>query len=123
MKKRIDSFRYAFQGVADGLREQVNIRIHLLCAGLAIILSGVLGLNGIEWCIILFCCGLVISLELLNTALEKLCDVVEPNKNEKIRIIKDMSAAAVLVASATSLVIGLIIFWPRLADFVNSFGK
>lgn len=119
MKKRIDSFRYAFRGVADGLREQVNFRIHLLCAILVIALSALLDLSRIEWCVILFCCGLVISLELLNTALEKLCDVVEPNRNEKIRVIKDISAAAVLVASAIALVIGVIVFWPHFADFFS----
>jgi undecaprenol kinase/diacylglycerol kinase (ATP) len=113
MKKRIDSFRYAFQGVADGLKAQVNFRIHLVCAAVAIVLGAIVGLSRVEWCVILFCCGLVISLELLNTALEKLCDVVEPNKNEKIRVVKDMSAAAVLFAAITALVIGLIIFIPK----------
>jgi diacylglycerol kinase (ATP) len=115
MKKRINSFRYAFQGVADGLKAQVNFRIHLVCAAIAIALGAIVGLTRVEWCVILFCCGLVISLELLNTALEKLCDVVEPNKNEKIRIVKDLSAAAVLFAAITALIIGLIIFIPKIA--------
>ncbi|MCD6065193.1 MAG: diacylglycerol kinase [Bacteroidetes bacterium] len=120
MKKRIDSFRYAFRGIADAFSEQPNIRIHFIAAGIAVLLSAFLHLNTTEWCIILFCCGLVISMELLNTAIEKLCDFAEPQRNEKIRIIKDVSAAAVLVASIVSLAIGLVIFVPKIVQMVSN---
>jgi diacylglycerol kinase len=64
--------------------------------------------------LVLLCSGLVMGFEALNTSIEKLCDFVEPNKNEKIKLIKDISAAAVLIVSIFSGIIGVIIFWKYL---------
>lgn len=113
MKKRIDSFKYAFRGIEEGVREQTNIKIHLAAAIVAIGLSAWLQISATEWAIIFLCIGGVISLELINTAIEKLCDFVEPNRNEKIRIIKDIAAAAVLVASIISVIVAIFIFGPK----------
>lgn len=119
MKKRIDSFKYAFRGIAEGFKGQWNIKIHFLFALAAIALSYYLELRTSRFCIILLCCGAVISIELINTAIEKLCDLVEPNKNEKVRVIKDISAGAVLIVSIVSLIIGLIIFVPKIMQLVT----
>lgn len=116
MKKRIDSFKYAFRGIAEGFRGQVNIKIHLAAAIIAIAMAFFFELRTGRFCIILLCCGAVISLELINTAIEKLCDLIEPNKNDKIKNIKDISAAAVLVTAIFSLIIGVIIFAPKIIE-------
>lgn len=120
MKKRIDSFKYAFRGIAEGFREEVNIKIHLVAAIIAISMAFFFELRTGKFCIILLCCGAVISLELMNTAIEKLCDMIEPNKNDKIKVIKDISAAAVLVASVVSLIVGLMIFVPKIMEMIEN---
>jgi len=116
MKKRANSFKYAFIGTYEGLKSQWNFKFHLLAACVVIALGFYFEVNKIEWCILLICCALVISLELINTAIELLCDFVEPNKNEKIRIIKDISAAGVLVSAIIALVIGGIVFVPKMIE-------
>jgi diacylglycerol kinase (ATP) len=65
---------------------------------------------GTEWLILLLCIGLVLSLETINTAIEYLVDFVEPNQNSKAGAIKDLSSAAVLIASIISVIIGIMIF-------------
>ena len=119
MKKRVNSFKAAFVGIAEAFKGQWNIKFHLIATVVAISMAFFFELRTGRFCIILLCCGLVISAELLNTAIEKLCDFIEPNKNEKIRVIKDISAAAVLVASIVSLVVGLIIFIPKIMHLIN----
>jgi Diacylglycerol kinase len=68
---------------------------------------------------VLFCIGLVISLEMINSAIERYCDLVTTDFHPGIKVIKDVAAGAVLVASITSLIIGLIIFIPALVQFLN----
>ena len=116
MKKRANSFKYAFIGIYEGLKSQWNFKFHLLAACMVIALGFYFEVSKIEWCILLICCAIVISLELINTAIELLCDFIEPNKNEKIRIIKDISAAGVLVSAIVAAVIGGIVFVPRIAE-------
>jgi len=80
-----------------------------------VITAGVLcDINRIEWLIILLCIAMVIALEMINSALEKLSDLVEPNYNPTIKIVKDVGAAAVLWSVIISIVIGLVIFIPRI---------
>ncbi|MDH4129227.1 MAG: diacylglycerol kinase family protein [Spirochaetota bacterium] len=119
MKKRINSFKAAFVGIREGFFSQWNIKFHLLATLIIIVVAVYFHVSAIEWSILLLCCSLVISFELINTALEKLCDYIEPNKNEKIRIIKDISAAAVLISAIGAAVIGGIIFFPKLLEFFN----
>ena len=110
----IKSFKDAINGIVNTIPTERNLKIQvtaMICvigAGLAVKLSS------IEWiiCIILF--GLVISAELFNTALEKTLDYINEEHDEKIRFIKDASAAAVLVLAVASAVTGLIIFIPKL---------
>lgn len=116
MKKRANSFKYAFIGIYEGLKSQWNFKFHLLAACVVIALGFYFAVSKTEWCVLLICCALVISLELINTAIELLCDFIEPNKNEKIRIIKDISAAGVLVSTIVAAVIGGIVFVPRIAE-------
>jgi diacylglycerol kinase len=109
----LKSFANAFVGMGYFFANDRNGKIHLaitlivLAAGLAFQISA------IEWILILLCIALVIGLEMLNTALEKLCDMVEPNHHATIKVIKDVSAAAVVLASIISVIIGIIIFLPK----------
>ena len=113
-KRLIHSFKYAFEGVLRELKEEQNLKIHLLIM-LIVILAGIfLKISMLEWiiCIILF--GFVISLELINTAIETTVDLAMPEIHEKAKIAKDVAAAAVLVAATSSAIIGSIIFLPKL---------
>ncbi len=111
---RIKSFRYAFNGLKIFFLREHNARIHLLAAVLAIFLSFYLKLSSSEWIAILVVIAAVFITEIFNTALEKLADVVSPGLDPKIKIVKDLAAAAVLLAAFLALAVGGIIFLPKL---------
>ena len=112
------SFIYAFNGIKLSLRQR-NIKIHIVCALFAIILGVSLNINFSDWCIILICIGIVLSLEMINTAIEYLVDLVEPNQNPIAGKIKDLSAGAVLIFSGISAVIGIMIFGKYILDLLS----
>lgn len=113
-KDRIRSFSYAFNGLKIVWQEEHNFRIHLIAAVVAIVLSYLLRISPYEWLAIIFSIGFVLVSELLNTALENLADFICQEKNPNIKRIKDIAAAAVMLSSITALLIGLIIFIPKL---------
>lgn len=115
-------FKFAFKGFARLCKSEKNFRVHLLLFSLLVICSFLLGISKIEWLIILGLSALVISMEALNSALEKLCDKVEPKKSEEIAWIKDVAAAAVFVAALFSFVCAIIIFLPYIVDLNLKFG-
>jgi undecaprenol kinase/diacylglycerol kinase (ATP) len=107
------AFRYASDGCASFFVSERNGRIQLIVAICVIIVSLIAGLSHIEWCIILLCIGLVISLEMINSAIEKICDHIQPGYHILIKTIKDIAAAAVLWVSIISVIAGLLIFIPK----------
>ncbi|WP_293946099.1 MULTISPECIES: diacylglycerol kinase family protein [unclassified Sphingobacterium] len=113
-KNRIRSFSYAFNGLKIVWQEEHNFRVHLVAAILAIMLSYLLRISHYEWLAVIFAIGFVLVCELLNTAVEHLADFVCQEKNPGIKRIKDIAAAAVVLSSLTALLIGLIIFIPRI---------
>ena len=114
IKNRIKSFDYAFQGLLYFIKTQHNAWIHLLAAIIVIVFGFVYKLNITEWCLIIFAIGLVFSLEIINTALEYVSDLVSPERNLKVKRIKDMAAGGVLISAITAAIIGLIIFIPKI---------
>lgn len=114
MKRFFKSFDYAFNGILTSIKNERNIKIHIIIMILVIIFGIILKISKIEWiiCIILF--GLVISMELMNTAIENTVDLITKEKNEQAKIIKDTAAGAVLVTAIVAAIIGLIIFMPYL---------
>lgn len=114
MKKIINSFSYAINGLKYTFKTQLNFKIHCLAATAAVILGLILGLNQNEWLWIIFSISLVVILELVNTSIEMLVDLVSPERHPKAGAIKDIAAAAVLIAALTALIIGLFIFVPKL---------
>jgi len=107
------SFGFAFKGVRLALKER-NFILHLISAVLVMSLGFFFGVTSMEWCLLLLCIGVVLTAELVNTAIEKLVDLVSPQFNIQAGIIKDIAAASVLVFSIVSAIIGLIIFIPYL---------
>ena len=105
------SFYYAFRGILETIKSERNMRIHLCVAFYVIVAGFVTHISASEWAVVLICIGLVTALECLNTAMEKLCDTVHPEKSEGIRIAKDAAAGAVLCAAIASAIVGGIIFF------------
>jgi len=117
---RLKSFDYAFQGLKTFFLTQHNAWVHCLAAVLAITLSYVLHINITEWLFVIFAIGLVFITEMLNTAIEFLCDAITLETHPRIKKVKDVSAAAVLLASVVAAIIGLIIFIPRLINLFSA---
>jgi diacylglycerol kinase len=113
LRRRADSFRFAFQGLADLLRSQPNARIHLGIALLALGAGFYFGLSRLEWVAIVLCITIVFALEAANTALEYLTDLVSPQYHPLAGKAKDAAAAAVLLAAAGAVAVGGIIFGPK----------
>ncbi len=113
IRKAIRSFRYAGMGIYSLFRYENNARIHLIACILVVIAGVVLGLSITEWCLITLCVGLVWSAEAINTALEKLADVVSPGYHPAIKDVKDLAAAGVLILAISAVVVGSIIFIPK----------
>ena len=119
-KKLINSFKYALQGFASSFRTERNMKIHVVATILVIILGIYLKLNLIEWSIITIAIVIVISAELFNTAIETIVDMVSPQKNEKAKLAKDISAGAVLILAIGSAIVGFIIFLPKIIAIFQS---
>lgn len=105
------SFANAFRGIAACIRTERNFRIHLAVAFYVLIAAAITEATETEWLLILVCIGAVTSAELLNTAIEKLCDTLHPGRSDGIGRTKDMTAGGVLMLAFVSAVIGGIIFF------------
>ena len=106
------SFGYAFEGIFTCIRNERNIKIHCTVAILVVIAGAT------EWCICLTLFGLVIALELVNTAIESVVDLVTTERKPLAKVAKDTAAGAVLVAAIMAAIVGLIIFVPRIASLL-----
>lgn len=115
-RKFFKSFSYALKGIGTVIKEEVNARIHLLAAVVVIVLGFVLKVSWVEWIILIWVIGGVFAMELINTAMEHLADLYSTAPNPKIKKIKDLAAGAVLVSSIAALIIGLIIFLPKILN-------
>ncbi len=111
-KKQLRSFGYAFKGIRTCLGKEQNLSTHLLAATAVLIAGFAFGITRTEWLVILLCIGMVISAELVNSALERLVDLVSPHQHPLAGQVKDIAAGAVLVLAMTAAVIGLVIFIP-----------
>lgn len=114
IKSRIKSFKYAGNGLKLLFKEEHNARIHMVAAICFIITGFVFNLEATEWAAIIFAIGFVLVTEAINTAIENLADFISPQNNDKIKKIKDLSAAAVLISAITAMAIGFVIFAPKL---------
>ncbi len=108
------SFIHAWHGVAETARKQHNFRIHLAATAIVIAFGSFIGLSTTEWLAITLSIGFVLSLEMVNTAVEYLVDLISPEYHLIAGKAKDVAAGAVLVAASTAWIIGLIVFIPKI---------
>ncbi len=112
VKRLIKSFRYAIKGLVKTFREEQNLKIQTFFAAMAIIIGIAVGLPAERWMVLLLVIALVLLMEIVNSALERVSDVLKPRINSYVKEIKDIMAAAVMLSAVTAIIVGLIIFWP-----------
>ena len=111
---RIHSFQFAITGLKFLITHEHNARIHLGVGLATILLGSFLQISLTEWLALTLCIGFVITVEIINTAIEKVLDFITLQNKTEIRIAKDLAASGVLVSAITALICGLIIFTPKL---------
>ncbi len=117
LRKKIHNVRYALSGIRIAWEEELSFKIQAGAMVLALLLGWFFSLSPIEWTMIVLAIGFVLAAEAFNTALEELCDKFHTDPDPHIGKIKDLSAAAVFIASLASVVVGAIIFLPYLLEF------
>lgn len=113
----IDSFGFAFAGIWKAIETSRNLKIHLSATVLVLLAGLFFQVSNIEWVILFIVIGLVISAEIMNSAIEETCNVYDEKLNYPYgttKIPRDMAAGAVLVLAITAVVIGLAIFLPKI---------
>ena len=113
-KARLKSFVYAWEGILSFFRWEHNAQIHLVITSLVLVLSVTLGLTKWEAFAVFFSIAFVWVAEMFNTAFEKYMDFISTQKRPEIKLVKDISAGAVLIASAAAVIVGCLVFIPKL---------
>ena len=117
-----DSFLHAYEGIVYAMMKERNMHIHITMALLVIVFGIILELSYVEWLICLILIALVISLELINTSIEAVVDLVTTNDSALAKIAKDSAAGAVLFTSVVAAFIGVVIFLPKIINFIINIG-
>lgn len=118
INKRIQSFGYAWKGIRSFVANEPNAWIELTVAVLTLIAGYFFKIETFEWIAVIFCIGMVLAAEAVNTAIERLVDFVSPEKNSLAGNVKDIAAGAVLICSIAATIIGLIIFLPYIIHLI-----
>jgi len=113
IKRLVKSFRYAVKGLAKIFREEQNLKVQSFAGLLAISAAAYFHITRIEWAVIILMIGLVILMEIINSAVERVADILKPRIDSYVKEIKDITAAAVMLASIISIIVGAIIFVPH----------
>ncbi len=116
-KDRIRSFGFATEGLKYLFSNEGNAKVHLMAVALVTAAGFVFHISSLEWIAVLLCIAMVICGEAMNTAIEKLCDKVSPDKDPLIKIAKDVAAGGVLIAAIISVIIAAIVFLPKIFTF------
>jgi diacylglycerol kinase (ATP) len=119
LSTRYNSFKFAFKGMIAVFRSEPNMHLHVIASVVVFVMAYRFEVTRTEWCLLVFCVGLVWAAEIFNTSIETLTDLVSPEHHVLAGKTKDLAAGAVLMAAITAAIIGLIIFVPYWMDFVN----
>lgn len=118
MNRFFKSFYFACRGIEIFFKAERNGKIQAAIALCAVVAGYCFKVSQFEWVALLFCMGLVIGLEMINTTVEKVCDMHSTEYDEDIKVIKDIAAGAVLWVSILSAIVGCIIFIPHLVAYL-----
>ncbi len=114
LQKRAASFRYAFQGLIHLFKSQPNARIHIVALAAVVAAGFYFQISQLEWIAVVLCVALVLSFEAVNTAIEHLTDLASPGFHPLAGRAKDVAAAAVLLAAMGAVVVGALVFLPKI---------
>lgn len=117
MKRFFLSFRFAFEGMVCAFNRERNLKIHLSVALLVTIIGFIIRLSFVEWMILVLTIGGVIVTELLNTAIERIVDLASEEFHPLAKQAKDIAAAACLISAVVSVIIGILLFVPKIIQF------
>ena len=118
-KRLINSFKYASEGIKQSYKGEQNLKIHTFIAILVIVFGFFLKISYFEWLVCLLLIGLVLMTEFFNTAIEYVVDLASPRIHPLAKAAKDTASAGVLIMAIISAIIGLLIFVPKLIDFIG----
>ena len=110
---RLKSVHYAYRGAMLLLKTEASIQMQFVIAVLVIIAGFYFNISTTEWVLQCLAIGMVMSIEGVNTAIESLADFIHPEYHDKIGFIKDISAGAVFIAAMVAIVVGIIIYFPK----------
>ncbi|WP_162054164.1 diacylglycerol kinase family protein [Pontibacter pamirensis] len=116
---RYNSFKFAFKGMTAVFRTEPNMHLHVLASIIVFVMAYRFEVTRMEWCLLIFCVGLVWMAEIFNTSIETLVNLVSPEYNILAGKTKDLAAGAVLMAAITAAIIGLVIFIPYWEAYVK----
>lgn len=109
------SFSYALGGLSYVIKHEQNFRIQLFCAFLVLLCALFFRIRSLEFILLCGAVAMVLILEIINTAIERSLDIVKPRLSEQVKMVKDIMAGAVLIASIFALILAIFIFWPHFA--------
>jgi len=115
-KKFFTSVRIAISGFKSTFKKEQSFRIQVFIGLIVILLMFVLKLNPLEKSVLIIVIAMVLSLELINSQIERFLDVIQPSYHPEVKLIKDVSAAAVLIAVLGAVIVGIVILLPHLLD-------
>ncbi len=116
LKRLLQSFKYASKGVYYALREEQNMKIHFLLSFMVFILSIIFRISAYEAIALVLVISFVIAMEMINTIMERVMDIIKPRMHPYAKHVKDMLAATVLIGALASAAVGLIIFVPKILE-------
>ena len=119
MSTFMQSISFALNGIQKGFSKEKHFKVHSFFA-VVVIISGIFfNVSTNEWVLLLICIGTVVSAELINTAIEELCNIICTEAHPGIKLVKDLAAAAVLVVVVSAAISGLVIFIPKIISFLE----
>jgi diacylglycerol kinase (ATP) len=114
------NFKYAFRGLKEVIKSEKNAKIHVAMAVLALIACLIFRISLIEFLFVFLSIVLVMFAEIINTAIEKTLDLISQENNHVVQLVKDMSAAAVLITAIGSIVVAGVVFLPKIIELIRS---
>ena len=118
LRKRLKSFKFAFNGIRLLITHEHNAWIHCFAAICVIIAGFAFDISTTEWIAVTFAIGTVLAAEAVNSSIEAIADLVSPEYNEAIKRTKDLAAGAVLILAISAAIVGLIIFVPKIMEML-----
>jgi diacylglycerol kinase (ATP) len=114
IRARVRSFRFALEGIAAFFQSEHNAWLHFMATVAVFTLATLVGVTKTEWLALVFAIAFVWVAEIFNTCIERIMDFISDQRHKEIKLIKDLAAGAVLIAAITALVVGAVVFIPKL---------